>query len=125
MAYGCATTQPPTAQPPRRCKASPAGTAKSSPDARRPTARSSIRSLLTAAHRTFPFGTILDITNPKTSQTVRVRVNDRGPYIGNRMIDLSYAAAQQIGLIEPGVGAVDITIVQSAAASASRRRRST
>jgi rare lipoprotein A len=68
--------------------------------------------LLTAAHRTFPFGTVLDITNPKTTQTVRVRVNDRGPYIGNRVIDLSYAAAQQIGLIEPGVGDVDIKVVR-------------
>jgi rare lipoprotein A len=68
--------------------------------------------LLTAAHRTFPFGTVLDITNPATTQTVRVRVNDRGPYIGNRVIDLSYAAAQQIGLIEPGTGTVDIKVVK-------------
>jgi len=68
--------------------------------------------LLTAAHRTLPFGTVLDITNPKTSQTVRVRVNDRGPYIGNRIIDLSYAAAQQIGLIDPGIGEVDIALVR-------------
>jgi rare lipoprotein A len=67
--------------------------------------------LLTAAHRSMPFGTVLDITNPKNSQTVRVRVNDRGPYIGNRLIDLSYAAAQVIGLIEPGIGEVDIKIV--------------
>jgi rare lipoprotein A len=68
--------------------------------------------LLTAAHRTLPFGTVLDITNPKTQQTVRVRVNDRGPFIGGRVIDLSYAAAQQIGLIEPGVGEVDIHLVR-------------
>ncbi len=69
-------------------------------------------SLMTAAHRTLPFGTVLDITNPKTAQTVRVRVNDRGPYIGNRVIDLSYAAAQQIGLVEPGVGPVEIKVVK-------------
>jgi peptidoglycan lytic transglycosylase len=67
--------------------------------------------LLTAAHRTLPFGTVVDVTNPKTEKSVRVRVNDRGPYIGSRLIDLSYAAAQQIGLIEPGVGEVDIKIV--------------
>jgi rare lipoprotein A len=67
---------------------------------------------LTAAHRTLPFGTVLDITNPKTSQTVRVRVNDRGPYIGGRVIDLSYAAAQKIGLIEPGIGNVQIAVVR-------------
>jgi rare lipoprotein A len=69
-------------------------------------------SLLTAAHRTLPFGTVLDIVNPKTSQSVRVRVNDRGPYIGNRVIDLSYAAAQRIGLIEPGIGEVEIKVVR-------------
>jgi rare lipoprotein A len=69
-------------------------------------------SLLTAAHRTLPFGTILDVSNPATQQTVRVRVNDRGPYIANRILDLSYAAARQIGLIEPGVGTVDIRIAR-------------
>ena len=51
------------------------------------------------------------MTNPKKSQTVRVRINDRGPYIGQRVIDLSYAAAQQIGLIEPGSGDVDIRVI--------------
>ena len=68
--------------------------------------------LLTAAHRTLPFGTVVEVKNAKTSQTVRVRINDRGPYVGNRLIDLSYAAAQQIGLIEPGSGDVDLIIVQ-------------
>ena len=67
--------------------------------------------LLTAAHRTLPFGTIVDVKNPATGQTVRVRINDRGPFVGNRMIDLSFAAAQQIGLIDPGSGQVDVTIV--------------
>src|SRR5258708_35445895 len=60
--------------------------------------------LFTAAHRTLPFGTIVDVRNPKTNQTVRVRVNDRGPYIGNRTIALSYAPAQQISHIAPGRG---------------------
>jgi rare lipoprotein A len=67
---------------------------------------------LTAAHRTLPFGTVIDVTNNKTSQSVRVRINDRGPYIGNRVLDLSYAAARQIGLIEPGSGEVDMKIVR-------------
>jgi rare lipoprotein A len=66
----------------------------------------------TAAHRTLPFGTVVEVTNPRTGQSVRVRVNDRGPYIGGRVIDLSYAAAQQIGLIEPGIGEVDIAVVK-------------
>lgn len=68
--------------------------------------------LLTAAHRTLPFGTVLDVKNPKTNQVVRVRINDRGPYVGGRMIDLSYAAAKQIGLVDPGSGDVDLTIVR-------------
>ena len=50
--------------------------------------------LFTAAHRTLPFGTVVDVQNTKSQQSVRVRINDRGPYIGSRMIDLSYAAAQ-------------------------------
>jgi len=68
--------------------------------------------LMTAAHRTLPFGTVVDVKNPRTQQMVRVRVNDRGPYIGNRLIDLSYAAAQQIGIVETGGGEVDINVVR-------------
>jgi len=67
---------------------------------------------MTAAHRTLPFGTIVDVKNSKTGATVRVRVNDRGPYIGNRLIDLSYAAAQQIGIVDTGGGEVDIAVVR-------------
>jgi rare lipoprotein A len=68
--------------------------------------------LFTAAHRSLPFGTIVDVHNAKTNQTVRVRINDRGPYIGNRTIDLSYAAAQQISIIDAGSGDVELTIVK-------------
>ncbi len=68
--------------------------------------------LLTAAHRTLPFGTVLDVKNSKTGKVVRVRVNDRGPFVGNRLIDLSYAAAQQIGLVDDGTGEVDLYLVQ-------------
>jgi rare lipoprotein A len=68
--------------------------------------------LLTAAHRTLPFNTVVDVKNPHTGQTVRVRVNDRGPFVGNRLIDLSYAAAQQIGLIDPGSGEVELSVVR-------------
>src|SRR5947199_3715900 len=68
--------------------------------------------LMTAAHRTLPFGTVVDVKNPQTHQTVRVRVNDRGPYIGNRLIDLSWAAAQQIGIVDTGGGEVDINVVR-------------
>ncbi|HEX6158674.1 MAG TPA: septal ring lytic transglycosylase RlpA family protein [Thermoanaerobaculia bacterium] len=114
LAYGCTTTQPaqPAATGPQLIR----GVASwyGEEFAGRTTANGEIFDplLLTAAHRTLPFGTIADITNPKTGQKVRVRVNDRGPYIGNRIIDLSYAAAQQIGLIEPGIGEVEIAVVQ-------------
>jgi len=67
--------------------------------------------LLTAAHRSLPFGTIVEVKNSRTNKLVRVRVNDRGPYVGNRLIDLSYAAAKVIDLIEPGSGEVDLNIV--------------
>src|SRR5216684_929918 len=68
--------------------------------------------LLTAAHRTLPFGTLVEVKNPKTGQSVVVRVNDRGPYVGDRLIDLSYAAAQQIGIADVGGGDVDISVVK-------------
>lgn len=68
--------------------------------------------LLTAAHRTLPFGTVVQVKNPKSGQTVKVRINDRGPFIGDRIIDLSYAAAAQLGLIDAGVGAVELTVLK-------------
>ncbi|HEV7764026.1 MAG TPA: septal ring lytic transglycosylase RlpA family protein [Thermoanaerobaculia bacterium] len=113
LAYGCATTSQPLEPRPQEILHGVASW-YGEEFAGRTTANGEIfdPALFTAAHRTFPFGTVLDISNPKTTQTVRVRVNDRGPYIGNRVIDLSYAAAQQIGLIEPGIGDVDILIVR-------------
>lgn len=67
---------------------------------------------LTAAHRALPFGTIAVVTNMETGATVQVRINDRGPFVGNRIIDLSYAAARQIGLIEQGIGNVDVMVIK-------------
>jgi rare lipoprotein A len=67
---------------------------------------------LTAAHRTLPFGTIVDVRNQKTGKSVQVRINDRGPFIGNRIIDLSYAAAQQLGMVQAGIGEVELTVVR-------------
>jgi rare lipoprotein A len=60
----------------------------------------------TAAHKTLPFGTRLRVRNPATGQEVLVRVNDRGPHVGGRIIDLSRAAAQSIGLMSAGVAPV-------------------
>jgi len=67
--------------------------------------------LMTASHRTLPFGTLLDVRNPTTNQTVRVRINERGPYVGDRLIDLSYAAAKQLGLVDSGGGEVELALV--------------
>ena len=61
---------------------------------------------LTAAHKTLPFGTKLKVTNPKNGKSVVVRINDRGPFIRGRVLDLSKAAAQRIGIISRGHGKV-------------------
>lgn len=58
---------------------------------------------LTAAHRTLPFGTKLKVTNRLNGKSVVVRINDRGPFIKGRMIDLSKAAAKKLGFIKKGV----------------------
>jgi rare lipoprotein A len=58
---------------------------------------------LTAAHRNYRFGTLLRLTNPTNNKSVIVRINDRGPYIYGRHIDLSRAAAEQLGMIRRGV----------------------
>jgi peptidoglycan lytic transglycosylase len=63
---------------------------------------------LTAAHRTLPLGTEATVTNLETGQSVQVTINDRGPYVPGRQLDLSQAAAQQIGLTKKGVAKVKI-----------------
>ncbi|MGB3786937.1 MAG: septal ring lytic transglycosylase RlpA family protein [Phormidesmis sp.] len=66
---------------------------------------------LTAAHRTLPFGTKVLVTNLYSGRQVVVRINDRGPYAGNRVIDLSAGAAAEIGLINSGVGTVQLDVL--------------
>jgi len=66
---------------------------------------------LTAAHRTLPFGTRLLVTNRDTSQSVEVRVNDRGPFVDNRILDVSYAAARVLGAVGPGVIPVRLRVI--------------
>ena len=61
---------------------------------------------LTAAHRTLPFGTRLKVTNLANGKSVEVEITDRGPYAGNRIIDLSRAAAQALGMLESGTADV-------------------
>ena len=63
---------------------------------------------LTAAHKTLPFGTKLEVCYQGCTT---VRINDRGPFIGSRELDLSYGAAQAVGLIAPGVANVEVTYI--------------
>jgi rare lipoprotein A len=67
---------------------------------------------LTAAHPTLPFGTRLRVTNVTNGQSVTVRVNDRGPYVPGRVVDVSYSAAEQLGMVKGGVAKVKLDVVQ-------------
>ena len=63
---------------------------------------------LTCAHRTYPFGTLLKVTNPANGKVVIVRVTDRGPYVKGRIIDLSVRAARELGIIAQGIAPVTV-----------------
>lgn len=67
---------------------------------------------MTAAHRTLPFGTRLLVTYPGTGRSVVVRVNDRGPYVAGRDLDLSRGAAEALGMIEAGVAPVMVRVLR-------------
>ncbi len=66
---------------------------------------------LTAAHRKLPFGALVEVTNLENGKTVRVRINDRGPFVHGRIIDLTYAAAEQIGMLENGTARVELRVL--------------
>ncbi|MEM1242724.1 MAG: septal ring lytic transglycosylase RlpA family protein [Cyanobacteria bacterium P01_H01_bin.26] len=72
---------------------------------------------LTAAHKSLPFGTVLQVRNLKNNRTAVVRINDRGPYIGDRSLDLSKAAAQCLGSQETGVIPYEATVLETSLAS--------
>jgi rare lipoprotein A len=67
---------------------------------------------LTAAHRTLPFGTRVRVTNVANGRSVVVRVNDRGPFIRGRLIDLSHGAAQAVGMTDAGVAQVRMEVIK-------------
>ncbi|HEY1235989.1 MAG TPA: septal ring lytic transglycosylase RlpA family protein [Candidatus Binatia bacterium] len=67
----------------------------------------------TAAHQTLPLGTRVLVTNMEKASSVEVTINDRGPFAKERIIDLSYAAAQAIGIIGPGTALVRIDVIES------------
>ncbi len=63
---------------------------------------------LTAAHRTLPFGARVRVVNLRNGRVVTVRINDRGPFVKGRIIDLSYAAARELGMVRSGLAQVEI-----------------
>jgi rare lipoprotein A len=66
---------------------------------------------MTAAHRSLPFGTRVKVENLKTGKAVVVRINDRGPYVGGRVIDLTRAAANKLGIVSSGTARVRLTVL--------------
>jgi rare lipoprotein A (RlpA)-like double-psi beta-barrel protein len=68
---------------------------------------------LTAASKTLPIGSRVRVTNPENGRSVVVRINDRGPYVKGRNLDLSHSAAQKIGLCAEGVGHVRVRVLRS------------
>jgi len=79
-------------------------------------------SALTAAHRTLPFGTMVEVTNTRSGRSVVVRINDRGPYIRGRVIDLTPAGARAIG--SSGLASVRLTVLSVGTRRASYAGRS-
>ena len=66
----------------------------------------------TAAHKTLPFGTTVRVRDVETRKTVVVRINDRGPFVQGRVIDLSYAAARDLGMVQAGVREVELKVLR-------------
>lgn len=79
----------------------------------RPTASGEIFDMhkLTAAHPTLPFGTVIKVTHAGNNRSVIVRINDRGPFVAGRIIDLSLAAAEQLQMVEGGLASVKLEII--------------
>ena len=69
------------------------------------------KNALTAAHKSLPFGTKVRVTNQANGKSVIVRINDRGPYSGRRIIDLSRAAATAVGMLQAGVAKVKLEVL--------------
>ena len=122
----CASSRPPSAPSPGASKAPPVLPSEWSEEGvaswyggddgfeGKPTASGEIydSSRLTAAHRELPLGTLVEVWSVENGKSVRVRINDRGPFIKGRIIDLSRAAAGRLDLIGPGTGRVRLSVLQ-------------
>ncbi len=114
LAAGCASSRAPDPGPVRPGWRERGVASWYGPDFHgRPTASGEVYDMhrLTAAHRTLPFGTVLEVRNLDNGRTVMVRVNDRGPFIRGRILDLSFAAAQRLAMIGPGTARVEIFVL--------------
>ncbi len=67
---------------------------------------------LTAAHLSLPFGAVVEVKNLANNKTVQVRINDRGPYVPGRIIDLSFQAAKELELVDRGSGKVEVRVIR-------------
>ena len=67
---------------------------------------------VTAAHKELPFNTVVRVTNENNGKSLLIRINDRGPYVGNRILDCSYGAAKKLGFLESGTTSVKIEIIE-------------
>lgn len=76
---------------------------------------------MTAAHNTLPFGTLIQVTNVRNGRSVKVTVNDRGPHVPGRIVDVSRKAARKLDLVEAGVVPVQLRVIRAAPASTGRR----
>jgi rare lipoprotein A len=121
LATSCATRPPARPVPPGQIGWSEEGVASwyggNDGFEGKPTASGEIydSSKLTAAHRELPLGSIVDVTAVESGRTARVRINDRGPFLKGRIIDLSQEAARQIGILGPGTGRVRLALVRPGA----------
>jgi rare lipoprotein A len=77
---------------------------------------------MTAAHKTFPMNTLVRVTNLKNGRRTVVRINDRGPFVDDRIIDLSYAAAKDLGMVRAGTARVRVTVLGPAKSAIARAR---
>ncbi len=79
----------------------------------RPTASGEIYNMfgISAAHKSLPLGTLLLVTDLETGKSVEAKVNDRGPFVQKRILDLSYGAARQLGIVGPGLAKVEIKVI--------------
>jgi rare lipoprotein A len=78
---------------------------------------------LTAAHRTLPFNTVVKVSNQENGKDIDVRINDRGPFVDGRVIDLSLKAAREIDMVRSGVARVKLTVLKEGPASVAKTVR--